>query len=98
MEPIDPQRRSNAKVWWALALTMVPGLLAATGSETAVGLAFWTWPFASLLAGAFLGRHTGKPDGSDVLHGIGWAIGCGICSFGLQLAGCSISGYQPNFH
>ncbi len=98
MEPTDPQRRSNTKVWWALALTVLPGLMAITGSATAVGLALWTWPFASLLAGALLGRHTGKPDGSDVLHGIGWTIGCGIFSFGLQLAGCSLSGYQPNFH
>jgi hypothetical protein len=98
MEPTDPRRRSNAKVWRALALTVLPGLLAAIGSEYAVGLALWTWPFASLFAGALLGRHTGKPDGSDVLHAIGWSIACGIFSFGLQLVGCSIVGYEPNFH
>lgn len=98
MEPTDPQPRANAKVWWALALTALPGFLALSGAEPVVGIALMLWPFASLAAGILLGLHTGRSPGKDVLHSIGWTIVCGIFSLGLQLTGCSLSGYQPNFH
>jgi hypothetical protein len=96
MEPTDPQRRSNVKVWWALALTILPGFLALSG--TLAEIALLLWPFSSLAAGILLGLHTGRTPGKDVLHAIGWSIACGIFSFGLQLVGCSIVGYEPNFH
>ncbi len=96
MEPTDPQPRSNTKLWRALGLTMLPGFLALGG--TLAEIALLLWPFSSLAAGILLGLHTGRSPGKDVLHAIGWAITSGILSLGLQLAGCSISGYQPNFH
>ena len=69
-----------------------------TGADAAIGVALMAWPFASLAAGILLGLHTGNSGGKRVLHAIGWTLACGVLSLGLQLAGCSISGFQPNFH
>jgi hypothetical protein len=98
MEPTDPQRRSNAKVWWALALTLYPGILTLAGTERAVGFALATSLLAIIASGILLGLQTGDTLGTRVIHAIPWTVASGIASLGLQLAGCSLSGYQPNIH
>lgn len=98
MEPTDPQPRSNAKVWWALALTLYPGILTLAGTERAVGFALMTSLLAIIASGVLLGWQTGDTFGTRVIHTIGRTIVAGVVSLGLQLAGCSLSGYQPNFH